>query len=119
VQSGGTEITLKDASGEELLSYTPDKNYQYIMISSPLLEKDSKYTLYSGQNNLYTFTVTNTVNANTTLQTTGGPGGFGGGKSGPGNEGPGGKFGGSSDGSGESAPNNSDNSNSTDNGSGT
>ncbi len=107
-QTAGTKLTLKNEDGKEIISYTPEKDYQYFLISSPLLEKDQKYTLYSNGTSVYTFTISDTVNANTTIQTTGGPGGFGGGQNGgpgggrgQGNGGPGG----SSDNSQNQQPN--------------
>ncbi|SHO44631.1 carbohydrate-binding domain-containing protein [Anaerocolumna xylanovorans] len=125
-QTGGTKISLADTDGKEMISYTPEKNYQYVLISSPLLEKNKKYTLSSNGSLVYTFTISDTVNANTTLQTTGGPGGFGGGNGGGRGQGsngsPNGKFGGNTP---PDMPNGSDSgtdggtSNNTDSGSGT
>lgn len=47
-QSAGTLITLTDASGNVIASYSPDKEYQNVVISSPEMVSGSTYTLYSG-----------------------------------------------------------------------
>lgn len=44
----GTEVTLTDADGNKIYSYTPTKQYQSIVISTPDLKKDATYTLTSG-----------------------------------------------------------------------
>ena len=43
--AAGTTITLTDASGNTLVSYTPAKQYQSIVISTPDLEEGATYTL--------------------------------------------------------------------------
>ena len=48
VCAAGTEIVLTDAQGNEIVSYTPDKEYQSVVISTPKLEKDATYTITSG-----------------------------------------------------------------------
>ncbi len=45
----GTEVTLKDKEDNTLVSYTPTKQYQSLVISSPELKKDATYTLTSGE----------------------------------------------------------------------
>lgn len=47
-QSAGTEITLTDASGKELLSVTPDKSFSNLVISLPTLQQGETYTLQTG-----------------------------------------------------------------------
>ncbi|MGB8453060.1 MAG: carbohydrate-binding domain-containing protein [Anaerocolumna sp.] len=47
--AAGTEVKLSDQSGNEMISYTPDKEYQSVVISTPELEKDGTYTLTSGE----------------------------------------------------------------------
>ena len=48
IQSAGTLITLTDASGNVVVSYTPEKDYQNVIISAPELAEGQSYTLYSG-----------------------------------------------------------------------
>lgn len=47
-QKAGTLASLVDSKGNTIVSFAPEKDYQTIVISSPKLEKDSSYTLYSG-----------------------------------------------------------------------
>nr|WP_320023949.1 carbohydrate-binding domain-containing protein [uncultured Acetobacterium sp.] len=46
--AAGTEIKLTDASGKTVVSFTPDKTYQSVVISSPELVQGSTYTLTCG-----------------------------------------------------------------------
>jgi hypothetical protein len=46
--SGGTKISLEDASGKEILSFTPETSYQLIILSTPDIVKGQSYTLYVG-----------------------------------------------------------------------
>ncbi len=48
VQKAGTLVSLLDESGNTILSFTPAKDYQSIVISTPKLEPGKTYTLYSG-----------------------------------------------------------------------
>ena len=48
VCAAGTEVTLTDADGNEILSYTPDKEYQSVVISTSDLEEGATYTLTCG-----------------------------------------------------------------------
>nr|MCR4689353.1 carbohydrate-binding domain-containing protein [Saccharofermentans sp.] len=47
-QSEGSEITVTDASGNEILSYTPAMSYSCVLVSSPDIEKGSTYTITAG-----------------------------------------------------------------------
>lgn len=47
-QEAGTVITLKDKEGNELISFTPEKKYSSVVISSPKLQTGSTYTLTAG-----------------------------------------------------------------------
>lgn len=47
-QSAGTAVTLTDKDGKALLSFSPAKTYNSIVISSPELIKGQSYTVYSG-----------------------------------------------------------------------
>lgn len=44
----GTEVKLIDQNGNVILSYTPDKQYQSVVISTPELKKGETYTLTCG-----------------------------------------------------------------------
>ncbi len=68
----GTTITLSDSDGNEIASYTPDKAYQSIVISSPDIESDGTYTLTVGSET-YTIEMSGTIYGQGT-----GMGGFGG-----------------------------------------
>ena len=46
--AAGTEIKLTDASGNTIASFTPDKTYQSVVISTPDLAQGSTYTLTCG-----------------------------------------------------------------------
>lgn len=46
--SGGTLITLSDDSGKEIISFSPQKNFDNIVISSPDIKKGVTYTFYTG-----------------------------------------------------------------------
>ena len=47
-QEAGAVITLKDKEGNELISFTPEKKYSSVVISSPKLQTGSTYTLTAG-----------------------------------------------------------------------
>lgn len=46
--SGGTEVVISDSSGNEILSYTPEKNWQSIVFSSPDIKDGETYTITAG-----------------------------------------------------------------------
>lgn len=46
--SGGTLITLSDDSGNEIISFSPQKSFDNIVISSPDIKNGVTYTLYTG-----------------------------------------------------------------------
>ena len=71
VQEAGTELTLKDAEGNELFTKTIQKQYRSVVISIPELEADGTYELTCG-------TETAQITMNDTIYGTG-MGGFGGG----------------------------------------
>ena len=60
-QQAGTTITLKDASGNVIASYTPEKVYQSVVISAPGLTIGQGYTLYTGSTSLETITLSGVV----------------------------------------------------------
>jgi len=45
---GGTLFHIQNSSGGDVLSFTPLKNYQSVVISSPTLQKGSTYDVYYG-----------------------------------------------------------------------
>ncbi|MFV0379541.1 MAG: carbohydrate-binding domain-containing protein [Anaerorhabdus sp.] len=47
-QSTNSAITLKDASGNTLLTYTPEKEYSSVLLSSPEIQKGETYTITIG-----------------------------------------------------------------------
>ena len=47
-QAAGTQITLKDSSGKELLSATPELPFAIVILSSPQIEKGETYTITVG-----------------------------------------------------------------------
>lgn len=79
--ASGTTITLTDSDGNEIVSYTPDKAFQSIVISSPDIESDGTYTLTVGTET-YTIEMSGTIYGQGT-----GMGGFGGGQGGMGGQG--------------------------------
>lgn len=46
--SGGTEVVLKDSSGNTILSYTPKKDYQSVVLSSADIKTGETYTVTAG-----------------------------------------------------------------------
>ena len=69
-----SKITLKDSSGTEIISYTPNAKYSCVIISCPEIKKGETYTLIAAdtQNEIE---MTDTVFSNSA----GGAGGFAGG----------------------------------------
>ncbi|MFJ5763556.1 carbohydrate-binding domain-containing protein [Neobacillus sp. NPDC093182] len=47
-QAAGTLLHIEDSDGNTVATFAPEKDYQAVFISSPSLEKDKNYTLYSG-----------------------------------------------------------------------
>lgn len=47
-QSAGTLLALLDSNGDVIAAFTPEKDYQSVVISTPDISTDSDYTLYSG-----------------------------------------------------------------------
>lgn len=82
VQAAGTPIIVKDAAGNTLISYTPAKDYSSVAVSSPALKSGETYTLYSGENKIVSFTLTDKITylneSGITTNQSKGPGGGGG-----------------------------------------
>lgn len=60
-QAGNTEVTLTDSDGNILVSFTPAKQFQNVVISCPALEKGKTYSVSAGENSAGSCTVTDTV----------------------------------------------------------
>lgn len=78
-QTAGTAVKLVDSSGKTIASFTPAKDYQHVVISSPDIKKGSTYTLYAGTTKVADFTVSSAVSGDT-ASGSGMPGGHGGGQ---------------------------------------
>lgn len=74
-QKAGTVVTVTDASGSVLVSYTAAKSFQNIVISAPGMKRGSTYTLSVGDK----VTEVELTDMVTYVGTSGGMGGFGGG----------------------------------------
>lgn len=59
-QAAGTQITLSDSDGSVIVEYSPDKQYQSVVISAPEIASDGTYTLTAGTES-YEITMTGTV----------------------------------------------------------
>lgn len=47
-QVAGTTVHVEDDDGNTIITYTPSKDYQSVLISTEELETDTSYTLYTG-----------------------------------------------------------------------
>lgn len=89
--AAGTEITLNDSTGKELISYTSAKSFSSVVISTPEIKQGETYTLKVSNSEIsITMDELNYVDSSAGM---GGPGGHGGQGMPGGNGGPGG-FGG-------------------------
>lgn len=87
--NGETKVTVKDSSGNEVLTYTPAKNFQSFVFSTDKLKSGETYTIYAGDTQEGTFTVsdiTTTVGNVSSGMGGGKPGGMQGGRSGKNSE---------------------------------
>lgn len=87
-QKAGILAVLKDSSGNKVVEFAPEKDYQTLVVCAPELKKNGSYTLYSGATKVVEFTISDTVTwldetgvteARSTGPGSGGKGGFGGG----------------------------------------
>ncbi len=79
----GTVLTLVDADGNVLLEDTLAKDCQSIIISCPQLTKGESYSIYGGDTELCSFTISKTITSVGSSTSIGNPGGrpnFGGGR---------------------------------------
>jgi hypothetical protein len=74
--AGGEKLTLTDASGSDILSFTPSKNYQCAVISSPTLVKGGTYTVTAGSYSTE-ITLEDTITGGGAMGGPGSMGGFG------------------------------------------
>jgi len=47
-KSASTPVYIEDENGNALFSYTPQKQYSSVIISSPSIESDKNYSIYTG-----------------------------------------------------------------------
>ena len=74
-QSAGAEFSLKDSSGNTVLSYTPSKSYSAAIVYSEEIKSGNVYTLSAGN-------VSQLITANEGITSSGVSGGLGGFKGG-------------------------------------
>jgi hypothetical protein len=60
-QKTGTVVNLEDNKGNSVGTFTPKKDYQSVVVSSPELVKDETYTLYSGETKVVEFTIASSI----------------------------------------------------------
>ncbi len=78
-QEGGT-VSIQDASGNEIVSYSPQKKYQGVLFAGYDLEEGAEYTAYLNGESLGSVTISQTVNTIGTVGGMGGGPGMGGGR---------------------------------------
>ena len=61
VQAAGTTIHIVSADGQEILSYTPTEAYQTILVSAPGFENGATYSVYVGDTQVFSFTISGVV----------------------------------------------------------
>ena len=71
-QQANTKVTIKNSDDEEIISYTPSKNYESVIISTEQLKKGETYTIYSNEETVQEITINNIVtsvgNSNSGIQ---------------------------------------------------
>ena len=104
--SAGTTVTLKDSSGNTILSFTPEKTFNCLNLSSPDIKSGETYTLVVGSTE-YTVEMSSTTFSSGNVGMGGGMGGNMGGGMAQGNMPSGGKgqMGGMPQGGSQQAPN--------------
>ena len=78
-QSAGSTLTVKDSAGNEILSYSPAKTYQNVVISTSHLKQGETYTVYVDGAEVTTITTSSTVTSQGGNTMGGGMGGMQGG----------------------------------------
>jgi len=61
LQKAGTSASLTDETGKTILSFTPEKDYQFVLFSSGDLKTGATYNLLSGDTELTELTVSETI----------------------------------------------------------
>lgn len=79
VQGQGGDAFTISKDGEAVISHTPSKKYECVLVSSPKLEKGAEYTAKAGNGTEVTFTQSNVVSTAGSGGGMGGHGGMGGG----------------------------------------
>ena len=95
-QAAGTTVTVRDGSGNTVASGAPAKEYASVAISAPGLKTGQTYSLWSGETEVVSFTITDTVTYLNESGITTNQGMMGGGPMGGGKPQGGGQFGGKS-----------------------
>ncbi len=85
-KDANTTVRLEDENGNTVLSFSPLKSYEYVVISSPLLEKGATYTLKADGAEVAALTLDSIVTTSGNVGNGMMPGG-GGGHGGPGTQG--------------------------------
>ncbi len=65
-QESQSTVSLKNSDGEEIVSFSPSKNYACVVISSEKLKKNEKYIIYTNGEEVEEITVSNIVTTNGT-----------------------------------------------------
>lgn len=79
-QNGGTEIQLKDADGNVLVSFAPEKDFEAVIISTPEIVTDGNYQIVTGEHVVETAVRGGKTEIGEKKGFRGGPGGHGGGR---------------------------------------
>lgn len=93
-QASGSAVELRDSSGSVLVSFTPDKQYQSVVVSTPDIEIGQSYSLYINGSEYASVTASDVTTTSGTASGNQMGGGFGGGQGGPGGGQMGGRSGG-------------------------
>lgn len=75
-QAAGTTVRIISQDGEEIVSFTPTKTYQSIVVSSPKLVQGGTYLVYSGDTLVASYTLTSVITGARAGGMMGGPGGM-------------------------------------------
>lgn len=83
VQKAGTSVELSDSSGKTLISFTPEKDYQCVVLSAPEMKHGETYTVSSGGTKVVDIALSGSVTSisdtgEAVTGNAGGPGGRGG-----------------------------------------
>jgi hypothetical protein len=61
IQKSGTSVHLQDSSGKTVVSFTPQVQYQSILMSSPDIEKEGSYSLLINDDSTVTFVLSKSI----------------------------------------------------------